>query len=80
MVKALKDQGVFLLEGYTPQQLNYKTGGPPDVDMMTDADTLKQELCSLEFSHLLECEREVHEGINHTGLASVIQGVAHRKL
>ena len=31
---ALKPSGVFLLEGYRPEQLGYKTGGPPVASMM----------------------------------------------
>lgn len=76
MKRALKQSGVFLIEGYTPEQLKYKTGGPPCAEMMTTAKMLESELSELEFIHLKELEREVTEGVNHTGLASVVQGIA----
>lgn len=78
--KSLKQNGVFLIEGYTPNQLNYKSGGPPVAEMMTSADTLKNELLGLKFTVLQELERNVCEGINHTGLASVVQGIAVKSL
>ncbi|WP_221892324.1 class I SAM-dependent methyltransferase [Teredinibacter haidensis] len=73
--QGLKSSGVFLLEGYRPEQLEYKTGGPPLAEMMTSKETLTNELPNLTFSHLKELEREVHEGINHHGLAAVIQAI-----
>lgn len=74
---ALKPSGVFFLEGYTPEQLNYKTGGPPVAEMMTSKETLADELPNLTFSHLVELEREVFEGVNHRGLAAVVQAIGH---
>jgi len=73
--RGLKSSGVFFLEGYRPEQLNYKTGGPPLAEMMTSKETLTKELSKLTFTHLKELEREVHEGINHHGLAAVIQAI-----
>ena len=76
IAKSLKPNGIFLIEGYAPEQLNYKTGGPPVAEMMISATILKDELINLDFSVLNEIEREVYEGVNHTGLASVVQGIA----
>lgn len=73
---ALKPSGVFLVEGYTPEQLNFKTGGPPVAEMMISQSILSEELNSLQFSHLVELEREVNEGIKHHGMAAVVQGIA----
>ena len=72
----LKSNGCFLLEGYTPKQLDYKTGGPPNADMMLDKAILDHELPNLRFELLQEIEREVIEGTKHTGLAHVVQAVA----
>lgn len=74
--KALKPQGVLLLEGYRPAQLQYGTGGPSEASLMTSAAELQQHCANLDFLHLVEIEREVNEGINHTGLAAVVQAIA----
>lgn len=73
---ALKPSGVFMIEGYTPEQLNFKTGGPPKIDMMLSKEILTSELFGLNFIHLAELEREVIEGKKHFGMAAVVQGIA----
>lgn len=72
-VKGLRRGGVMLLEAYTPEQLELKTGGPPTADMMMDARSLSAELDGLELLHLEECVREVHEGAFHDGRGAVVQ-------
>jgi hypothetical protein len=47
--------------------------------MMLSLDDLTDELPGLEFLHARELEREVREGVYHTGLASVVQLVARRE-
>lgn len=74
--KALKPTGVLLLESYRPEQLDYQTGGPPVAEMMTSTATLLKELPNLDFSHLVAIERNVVEGVNHKGLAAVVQAIA----
>ena len=77
--RAIKPSGVFFLEGYRPEQLNYKTGGPPVASMMITKETLVNELPNLVFSHLETLERVVNEGINHNGLGAVIQAIGKLK-
>ncbi len=76
---ALKPSGVFLLEGYRPEQLGYKTGGPPVASMMISKEILVKELPRLSFSHLETLNREVNEGINHNGVGAVIQAIGSLK-
>jgi len=75
-VEGLRPGGVILLEAYTPAQLEYKTGGPPTADMMMGAESLRTELAGLEFLHLQEYVREVHEGEFHNGVGAVVQALA----
>lgn len=77
-VAGLRDQGMLLLEAYTPLQLKYKTGGPPTADMMMDVQSLSDELISLEFLHLQEHVRDIHEGEFHTGKGAVVQALAKK--
>ena len=77
-IAGLRDDGMILLEAYTPLQLDYNTGGPPVAEMMMDADSLRSELEGLEFLHLQECVRDIHEGEFHSGTGAVVQLLAKR--
>lgn len=77
--QAIKPSGVFFLEGYRPEQLNYKTGGPPVASMMISKETLVDELPNFVFSHLETLDRVVNEGINHNGLGAVVQAIGTLK-
>ena len=77
-IAGLRDDGMILLEAYTPLQLEYNTGGPPVAEMMMDADSLRSELEGLEFLHLQECVRDIHEGEFHSGTGAVVQLLAKR--
>ena len=73
VVAGLKTGGVYLVEAYTPNQLNYNTGGGKSIETMVTREALVRELNGLSFLHLLELEREVFEGKYHTGLSAVVQ-------
>ena len=77
-VQGLRAGGMFLLEAYTPAQLQYGTGGPPTAEMMMDAESLCTELEGLEFMHMQELIREVHEGEFHNGPGAVVQVLARK--
>ena len=76
--KALKPDGIFLLEAYSESQLSKNTGGPKDIDMLMTVAKLRQELPNLKPISALEIEREVSEGKGHTGIASVVQYIARK--
>ena len=76
----LKRGGVFLLEAYTPDQLKLGTGGGNSVDVMQTTESLRLELAGLRFSHLVELERDVIEGIYHTGIGAVVQAIASKEM
>jgi len=76
--QGLRPDGLMLVEAYRSAQLEYKTGGPPLAVMMMDKNPISAELEGLEFIHLLECEREIHEGDFHHGMGAVIQVLARK--
>jgi cyclopropane fatty-acyl-phospholipid synthase-like methyltransferase len=43
MLTALKPGGVLILEAFTPEQLKYKSGGPPVREMLYTADMLRAD-------------------------------------
>ncbi|HEX8708773.1 MAG TPA: class I SAM-dependent methyltransferase, partial [Pyrinomonadaceae bacterium] len=80
VIAGLKRNGVFLLEAYTPDQLKHNTGGGNSVDVMQTKESLRLELAGLKFKHLIELERDVVEGVYHTGIGSVVQAIATKEI
>ena len=78
MMRALAPGGLLLLQGYTPRQLEYKTGGPPHAENMYTAELLRESFGALDFLHLAEHEEVVNEGTGHGGMSALIDLVARR--
>lgn len=75
---ALKPGGVLLLQGYTPKQLEYKTGGPPNAENMYTEPMLREHFADMEIGHLREHEEFVAEGTKHYGMSALIDLVARK--
>lgn len=73
IAEGLRPGGVFILEAYTPAQLELKTGGPSDPDFLMTAEGLRAELKGLDLVHAAEIRREIHEGAFHSGLSAAVQ-------
>jgi len=73
IVNGLRPGGVLILEAYRPDQLKYKTGGPPTAEFMMTLESLEQELKGLSFEYAMELDRDVVEGKFHTGKGAVVQ-------
>lgn len=72
----LKPGGLLLLQGYTPRQLDHKTGGPSQIENLY-TETMLRELCAdMVIVHLREHETVIHEGVGHSGLSALIDLVA----
>jgi len=78
VVEGLQPGGMFVLEAYTPAQLQYKTGGPATLELLMDLPSLLQELRGLDFHIAREIEREVQEGLLHCGRSAVVQVLASK--
>jgi SAM-dependent methyltransferase len=80
VVAGLRPGGVYILEAYTPRQLEMGTGGPSSVERLPTLADLTHELEGLELEIGQEIERDVTEGEGryHSGRAAVVQ-VAARK-
>jgi 2-polyprenyl-3-methyl-5-hydroxy-6-metoxy-1,4-benzoquinol methylase len=75
----LKPGGVLLLQGYTPKQLEYKTGGPPYLAHLYTEPMLRQAFADWDILELREYEAEVSEGAGHKGMSALIGMVAQRR-
>ena len=78
VVQGLRPGGCLLLEAYTPRQLEFRTGGPPTIELMMDLKTLRQELKGLNLEHAREVERDIREGSYHDGRSAVVQILARK--
>ena len=78
MIRALKPGGILILQGYTPKQLEFKTGGPPEVSHLYTAELLREAFASLEILELREYEGDLAEGTRHRGRSAVIGMVARK--
>ena len=78
VASALTPGGVLILEAYTPRQLEFGTGGPPNADALMTLDALEGDFPDLTFEYAVEKEREVIEGNLHSGHASVVQLLARK--
>jgi SAM-dependent methyltransferase len=79
VVAGLVMGGAFVLEAYTPQQLQYKTGGPPTAELMMNLSDLQTELNGLEWAIAQEKVRFIQEGTLHNGMGAVVQLLGFRR-
>ena len=79
VAEGLKPGGVLLLEGYTVDQLELGTGGPPVAELLLSQDIVREEIPGLEFTRLAELTRDVTEGTLHRGTGAVVQAIAIKR-
>jgi cyclopropane fatty-acyl-phospholipid synthase-like methyltransferase len=75
----LKPGGKLVLQGYTPKQVEYKTGGPPQAAHMYTTALLRDAFAGLDIVHLHEHEDVLSEGTKHVGRSALIDLVAYRR-
>jgi len=74
----IKPGGLLLLEGYTPRQLRYGTGGPKQIENLYTRELLEREFASFSQLSIDEYDCELNEGTRHTGMSAVIDLVARK--
>ncbi|ALK99506.1 SAM-dependent methyltransferase [Massilia sp. WF1] len=78
MREALRPGGLLILQGYTPKQLEFGTGGPGILDNLYTEELLRTEFASLELLELRAYEAVLQEGARHAGPSALIGMVARR--
>jgi 2-polyprenyl-3-methyl-5-hydroxy-6-metoxy-1,4-benzoquinol methylase len=78
IIASLKPGGALVLQGYTPKQLEYRTGGPPILSHLYTEAMLRAAFAGMEITELREYEAEVAEGTGHKGHSALIGMVARR--
>ncbi len=76
MQRALKPGGLLLLEGYRPEQLAYRTGGPRNpVHLYTEA-LLRDAFAAMTIESLRSYDAVIAEGTGHAGMSALIDLIA----
>lgn len=79
MARALKPGGYLILQGYTPKQLEYNTGGPGILEHLYTEQLLRASFAALEIIDLQVYEATLNEGAQHSGLSALIGVTAQKK-
>jgi cyclopropane fatty-acyl-phospholipid synthase-like methyltransferase len=75
---ALKPGGLLLMQSYRPEQLNYKTGGPPDAARMCTREILQAAFGDLAELDIREHDSALNEGTAHVGMSALIDLVGKK--
>ena len=76
--EALKPGGIFILQGYTPKQLEYKTGGPSLIEHLYTEEMIRDLMKEFEILDLCCYEKELNEGARHAGMSALLGLVARK--
>jgi cyclopropane fatty-acyl-phospholipid synthase-like methyltransferase len=74
----LKPGGLLLLQGYTPRQLHYGTGGPSQAENLYTETMLREAFADMEIIELREHDDIISEGAGHSGMSALIDLVARK--
>lgn len=78
MKQAVAPGGLFVLEGYRPEQVDHGTGGPRRREHMYTREWLETCFSGWEILELKEYDAVIHEGQAHGGLSALIDLVARK--
>ena len=73
LLAAVRSGGPILLEGFSPDQLAYGSGGPKSPDMLYDADMLRADFAGAAILELKETVVDLTEGAGHAGMSAVVR-------
>jgi len=76
--RALKPGGLLFLQGYRPEQLNYRTGGPPEAERMYTRAILEEAFGDFSELDIREHDSALDEGSAHVGMSALIDLVGRK--
>ena len=80
MISTLRPGGILIIQGYTPKQLEFKTGGPSILEHLYTEDMIRDLIGDLEPIDLCIYEKALSEGPKHTGMSALLGLVARKPL
>jgi len=78
MRQATKPGGLVLIQGYSPKQLQYKNGGPSQIEHLYTTETMREAFGDWDIIALREHESELREGSHHVGVSGLLDLVARK--
>ena len=79
MAAALRPGGLLVLQGYTPRQLQYRSGGPQRIDHLYTEEMLCEAFAAADIVELRSYDAELREGTQHTGMAALVGMVVRKR-
>jgi SAM-dependent methyltransferase len=76
--RALKPGGLLLIEGYGRKQIEYKTGGPSQVEQLYTRALLEQSFADFSSLEIEEYDAAIEEGAGHGGMSALIDLVGRK--
>lgn len=76
--RAVVPGGAVMLQGYTPRQIAYGTGGPRDPAQLWTPELLHEWFTDWEIVRLRDHDTDLQEGTHHVGMSAVVEMVARR--
>lgn len=76
--RLVRPGGRLLLQGYTPRQIEYRTGGPSAIENLYTAELLQAFFSDWILEELVEYEDDIAEGLGHKGRSALIGLVARK--
>ena len=76
--EALVPGGTVIIEAFSPRQISYSSGGPRQLDMLYEVDSVRADFPRIHWGVLEEAEIELDEGPLHSGRAAVVRGFGRR--
>ena len=78
LVESLKRNGVLIVEAFSKKQMGQPSGGPQNMDLLYDKDTLKSDFRDLSIESLYETEQVLNEGQFHQGKSHLVRLIARK--
>jgi cyclopropane fatty-acyl-phospholipid synthase-like methyltransferase len=75
---ALKPGGLLLMQAYRPEQLSYRTGGPPEVERLYTRAMLEDAFGDMAELEIREHDSAIDEGTAHVGMSALIDLIAKK--
>lgn len=73
MLKGLKEEGYWIMEAFSKEQIAYYSGGPPDIDRLFSLEDIESDLGDLDFLSSKEEEIERFQAERNMGEARVVR-------
>ena len=77
--RTLKPGGILMLHGYTVEQLQHGTGGPPFKENLYTLPILERAFADMDILRLEAYERDVDEGRGHSGRSALVDLIARKR-